>query len=321
MTKNLLIYDARAARYKELLEPLFPDISIYTATTEEEAIAIVGNAHELFALGHLFSDDLVSRAAKLEWAQALTTGVDGVFMLTALSNDIILTNARGIHGPQMSEMAFMHMLALTRNFPRMVHNQTAAKWDRWPQALLHEKTITIVGVGVIAEDLAPKCKAFNMTVYGVSGTKRDVPGFDRMFGRDELIKAASLSDYLLLLVPYSAETDKLVDADVLAAMKPDAYIVNLARGGVLDEDALMDVLRAGKIAGAGLDVFAERPLPSDHPFWSMDNVLITPQVGGMSATYQDQMVPILEQNIRHFLRREFDKMVNVVDHRLLDAPA
>jgi len=313
MTKTLLVYDIRAAHYKELLEPLFPDLPIHAATTEDTAAAAAPGAHMLFALGHHFSDALVSKAAKLEWAQALTTGVDGVFKLTTLGPDVIVTNARGIHGPQMSEMAFLHMLALTREFPRMVRNQTAAKWDRWPQVLLTDKTITIVGVGAIAEDLAPKCKAFNMTVHGVTGTKRDVPGFDRIFARDQLAEAAALSDYLLLLVPYSPETDKLVDAGVLAAMKPESYVINLARGGVLDEDALLDALQAGRLGGAGLDVFAQEPLAPDHPFWSMENVVITPRLGGMSAIYQSQILPILEQNIRHFLNGDIDKMINVVD--------
>ena len=196
--------------------------------------------------------------------------------------------------------------------PRAVRSQDQHKWDRFPARLLKDKTVGIFGIGMIAEELAPMCKAFGMTVVGISSVKRQVPGFDRMVSRDQLEQAVRELDYLVLLTPYSAATRGIVGEKVLAAMKASSYLINLARGGVVDEPALIKALQEGRIAGAALDVFTQEPLPGDHPFWSMDRVLITPHLGGFCDVYVDQALPVVEQNIRCFLAAERGKMVNVV---------
>jgi D-2-hydroxyacid dehydrogenase (NADP+) len=160
--------------------------------------------------------------------------------------------------------------------------------------------------------LAPRCKAFGMTVWGYSSSSRAVPGFDRMLLRNDLVSTAKDLDYLVLLVPYSEETRHSIGADVFAAMKPSAYFVNLARGGVVDEDAMMAALKAGKIAGAALDVFQTEPLPSDHPLWSMKNVIITPHLGGFCDVYADLALVTVEHNMECFLRGDIDGMLELV---------
>jgi len=172
----------------------------------------------------------------------------------------------------------------------------------------------IVGVGAIAEALAPRCKCFGMKVIGVSASHRVPAGFDAMYGREELLQAAAQADFLVILVPYSAQTENMIDARVLAAMKASAFLINVARGGVLDEQALLQALRAGRIAGAGLDVFRDQPLPADNPFWREPRVLITPLLGGMSNIYLEQAYPIVSANLRHFLAGRLDAMLNVVPH-------
>jgi phosphoglycerate dehydrogenase-like enzyme len=153
-----------------------------------------------------------------------------------------------------------------------------------------------------------------MTVYGVSGTARVPPGFDGVFTRHELVHAASLADFLILVVPYSPETDNLIDSAVLNAMKPSAFLINVARGGVLDEGALLRALREERIAGAALDVFRQQPLPTDNPFWREDRVIVTPLLGGMSDIYLEQAYPIVQRNLEAFLAGRIDSMVNVVPH-------
>ena len=312
MKKNLLIIEALAERYQKLLEPKFPDLSIHTAPRAAEVGEIIRETHAIFAMSHAVGDDLVRKAPRLEWIQSLISGTDPLLALKNLKEDVRITNARGIHGPQMAEMAFLHMLSLARNYPRMGRNQDRRIWERWPQPLLYQKTVGIVGVGAIAEELALKCQAFNMKVLGISNTKRAVAGIDCIYRREELPQAAAEVDFLIVLVPYSAETDKIINAKVLAAMKPSAFLINLARGPVLDEDALVEALKARKIAGAGLDVFVKEPLPEDHPFWGLENLMITPHVGGMSDIYPEQVLPILETNLRHFLKGERGKMINIV---------
>ena len=220
----------------------------------------------------------------------------------------------GMHGPQMSELVFLHMLVLLRDYPRILRNQAAAHWERWPQPLLWHKTAVIVGVGAISEALAPRCKAFGMRVYGVSNSPRTPAGFDAVLGRGEIEKAAGLADFLILIVPHSPDTENLINADVIAAMKPGAYLINVARGGVLDEAAMVTALRARRIAGAALDVFRTQPLPPEHPLWREERLIITPLLGGMSNVYLEQAYPIVKHNVERFLAGRFDEMINKIPH-------
>ncbi len=244
----------------------------------------------------------------------MTTGTDAILGSRALRPEVVVTTMRGIHGPQMSEMAFMYMLNLARNYPRMLDNQRRHVWKRWTQTRLCGKTVTIVGVGVVAESLAPRCKAFGMTVLGVTRTPRAIDGFDRLFDYAQLVQAAAAADFLVVLAPYSAETDSLINASVLAAMKPRAILINLSRGGLCDEDALLDALRNKRIAGAGLDVFRTEPLPADSPFWDLDNVSITAHCSGSSDGNLALMWPIIETNMRCFLDNRWSEMINRVPH-------
>ena len=168
------------------------------------------------------------------------------------------------------------------------------------------------GAGAIAEHVAKVCQAFGMTTLGISRTPRKLDGFDAIYPREKLLEAAAQADFLLALVPYTKENDKIVNAAVFDVMKPTAYLINIARGGVVDETALMKALREGKIAGAGLDVFEEAPLPSSSPLWDMDNVFITPFIGGRSDRYEESIMSIIKPNLRSFLGGRDDEMINRV---------
>jgi phosphoglycerate dehydrogenase-like enzyme len=204
------------------------------------------------------------------------------------------------------------MLSLARGLPRSLRQQAKRKWDRFPVRLLKGKTVGIFGVGTIAAELAPKCKALGMKVVGISSAARTVPGFDAMRGREELEQAVKDWDYFVLLTPFTPETKNIVDAKIFAAMKPSSFFVNLARGGVVDEDALLDALKNGKIAGAALDVFAREPLPEDSPFWDMENVIVTQHQGGFFDGYPGFALPVVEENMRKYLAGDLKGMINVV---------
>jgi D-2-hydroxyacid dehydrogenase (NADP+) len=211
----------------------------------------------------------------------------------------------------VSEAALAGMLALSRDIPRFVRNQDTRTWGRWPARLLQHKTVGILGIGVIAEALAPKCKAFGMSVVGITSAKREIVNFDSVHDIDELHDVVPHLDYLVLLTPYSVATHHLIDARVFAAMKPSAYLINVARGGVVDEDAMVAALRNKEFAGAALDVFDHEPLPPDHPVWTFPNVIITTHQGGFCDTYVDLAMPILERNMRCFLDGNLKDMANV----------
>ena len=304
--------EAPAARFVELAAADFPQLELFATDDRRAALEQLGDAEVV--IGHHFQFDgtLIERARKLRWIQSLTAGVDAILRIPALPPHILITTTRGMHGSQMSELVFLHMLALGRDFPRMLRNQARAHWERWPQPLLDGKLAVIVGVGAIAERLAPRCKAFGMTVHGVSSSTRVPAGFDAVLPRDRLREAAARADFLILIVPLAPDTENLVDRGVLGCLKPTAYLINVARGGVLDEQALLERLRAGQLAGAALDVFRETPLPADHPLWREPRLIITPLVGGMSDVYLQQAYPFVRDNLRHFLAGRPERMVNLI---------
>ncbi len=312
---NLLIIDENhyADRYRSHFQTTFPDISISCLAPSEDARTRIREADILFTYGSFISDALIREAARLKWIQAQTTGVDGIADLPSLSKEVILTTTRGIHTAPVSELAILHMLAANRNLARNVRNQQAKLWARWPGTVLDRKTVGILGVGAISEALARHCKSFGMTVLGFSGSERNIEHFDRIHERKELERMAARLDYLVILAPLTAETKNLVDRRIFAAMKPNAYLVNVARGGIVNEDDLIDALRKGKIAGAGLDVFEEEPLPPHHPLWEMENVLITPHIGGRYDAIVERKLPIFEHNLRAFLEGKPELMMNRVE--------
>jgi phosphoglycerate dehydrogenase-like enzyme len=258
------------------------------------------------------ADHVVRDAKKLKWIQALGTGVDNIVDLPSLGKNVLVTNVRGIHGAPVSEATLAYMLSLARDMPRATHEQDKVQWQRWPAQLLTGKTVGILGVGLIAEYLAPICKALGMTTIGITGTPRETKGFDRMVGRDQLIDVASELDFLVALVPLSAETRNIVGRAVFKAMKPTAYLVNVARGGVVDEPALIEALEAGEIAGAALDVFSQEPLPPENPIWKAKNVQIYSHLGGYSLGYEDRAMPTIAGNMACFLEGRPKDMINIV---------
>ncbi len=300
-------------QYLKGIQAGFPDITINIVDHHSKVDPYIAEADILVTFGPMMAEHVLEKAKKLKWIQALGSGVDGITDRPSLRGDVVVTNLHGIHGGPVSEAALMAMLALARSLPRAVRNQQQGKWDRGvPPSLLKGKTAAIFGVGVISAELAPKCKALGMRVTGISSSVRTVPGFDHIYARKDLAQAAGEADYFVLLTPYSAETRNIVDAKIFAAMKPSSYLVNLARGGVVDEDAMMAALREGRIAGAALDVFSQEPLPGDHPLWSMDNVLITPHLGGFYDAYVDEALPVIGHNLRKFLADDTAGMINLV---------
>jgi phosphoglycerate dehydrogenase-like enzyme len=314
MPTSILILHFDVQDYCDRLSKLFPSVEFHGVHHASEAAPVIAGVDVIMGLGHHIPPALIAAAPKLKWVQALTTGTETLTAPGVLPPHVILTSTRGIHGPQMSELAFLNMIALARDFRRMQRNQAEGKWEQWGQPILEGKTIVIVGLGLLAEHLAERCKLFGMSVVGVSAGRRQAPHFDEVVGRDRLAEAAARADFLMLLVPYAPETHHLVDRKVLAAMKPSAFLINLARGGVLDEAALIERLQAGRIAGAGLDIFSKQPLPPDNPLWRMPNVIITPNVGGRSDRFVEQTMTVLEPNIRAFIDGRLNDLRNIIPH-------
>ena len=315
MTKVLIVLalpEPVRMQYFDHLRRRFPEIDLNMVDHNGKVGPYIGEAEVLLTFGPMMANHVFEKAKSLKWVQALGTGVDGIADQPALRKGVVVTNMHGFHGGPVSEAALMAMLSLARDLPRSLRLKGARKWERFPAKLLKEKTVGIFGVGAIAAELAPKCKALGMRVVGISSAKRQVAGFDAMRHRDELQQAVKDFDFLVLLTPYTPETKNIVDAEIFAAMKPGAFLVNLARGGVVDEAALVEALESGKLAGAALDVFAKEPLPEDSPFWGMDNVIVTQHQGGFFDGYPKFALPVIEENLRKYLSGDIDGMINVV---------
>lgn len=309
---SFLVMDRGAHIDPDAVRKAFPQETVRYAHDAGQALSVCADCDVLVAMAHDITDELIARMPKLKYICAMSAGTDRIDTLKNLKSDVRVTSGRGIHGPQMSELAFLGMIALSREFPRMQRNQQAHRWERWPQKLLWSKTAVLVGIGPIAEELAIRCEAFGLRVVGVSDARKEAPHFDAMVPRSRLNEAASEADFLIVLVPLSEKTRHMIDADVLAAMKPTGIIVNLARGPVIDEQALVKALQEGRIGGAALDVFEAEPLPNDSPLWDMPNVIITPRIGGMSDVYAQQVLPLVVHNLRCFVEGRPAEMKNVL---------
>ncbi len=313
---NLLLLLPRAENpdriYERNLAAHFPELRIDSVEHHEQVEGHIAGTDILMTFSPFMADHVVREAKQLKWIQVLGSGVDGVVNLPSLRREILVTNGRGVQATPVSEAALSLMFALSRDMPRMIRNQMSRTWERWPSQTLDGRTVGILGVGQIGEALALKCKALGMQVVGISSSTRAVKGFDRMFARGQLREAVRNVDYLVLLTPYSPQTHHIVNAAVLKQMKPTAVLINVARGGVLNEADLIIALRDGIIRAAALDVFSEEPLPAEHELWSLPNVLISPHLGGLNSSYPDSILPLLVHNVSMFLANRRNEMQNIV---------
>ena len=284
---------------------------IHASIKEEDIGEFIEKVNVL--LTFRISDGLIKRAKNLQWIQSMASGVDAIVKLPSLRKEVLLTSTRGIHAPQMAEMAILLMLSLNRNFPQIIRNQDKGIWERWPAKLLYQKKVGILGIGAIGEEIARKCKAFGMTVFGIDIVQRKVDAVDYSYGPEDLLKVVQEVDYFIIVVPLTPQTRKMVGTKVLSSMKPTAFLINIGRGEIIDENALIHALESGKIAGAALDVFSQEPLPKEHPFWKTKNLILTPHIGGTSTIYVDQVLSIFEENLRRFLKGERQTLINLVE--------
>ncbi len=250
-------------------------------------------------------------APNLRWLQGSGAGVDGFVATGILDPDskVIVTTAVGIHATSIGEYVFGSMLMFNRTWPEMVRLQDrhiwprSANWYKLGGRELVDQTLGIVGLGSIGRRIAQLGKAFNMRVLATrrsaTGNEKD-PDVDRFYPREKLHDMLHQSDYVVIAVPLTQETEKLIGEAELRAMQPHTYLVNIARGRVIDEAALIRALKEGWIAGAGLDVVEEEPLPADSPLFSMSNVILTPHISGISVHYDKRLATLFAENLRRY---------------------
>lgn len=299
-----------AYRFAERFALRATGIAHVEARSRAELDAAIAGADVLVCSG-LWRNDLPTIAPRLRLVQSCSAGTDQYDRDVLRQAGIRLTSGQGCNANAVSEHAIAQILALLRRLPEARDNQAKRHWRGMMGDFARRedeaggKTAIVVGTGRIGGRIARLCKALGMRVIGV---RRDptqgVDGADEVHGFRDLGHLAPRADFLVLACPLTDETRNLVDAAVLAAMKPTARVVNVARGRVVDEPALVAALREGRIGGAALDVTADEPLPQDSPLWDMPQVLITPHTAGETHSYEDNVLDMMMENIERLWRGE-----------------
>jgi phosphoglycerate dehydrogenase-like enzyme len=252
------------------------------------------------------------RARDLEWIQSASAGVDMLLFPELVRSHVVVTNARGIFDGAMAEYVLGLMLLFAKGLVGVIDRQRVAEWRHQDSERLAGKRVLVVGVGPIGRAIGGACTDLGMTVRGVGTTARGGDEVFRIvFGADELADACAWADYVVDVLPATPGTRHLFDGATFAAMRPSARFINVGRGSTVDQPALVDALREGRIAGAALDVFEEEPLPPDDPLWDLPNAIVSPHVSGDFAGWREALVELFVENLELYLTGR--PLKNVVD--------
>jgi phosphoglycerate dehydrogenase-like enzyme len=262
---------------------------------------------------------LLSAAPRLRWFHTVSAGVDGLVLPElAARDDLILTNNSGAYDVPIAEFVLGMIFAASKRVPAHLRYQREHRWAHGAEvdehAELRDAVLLILGMGSIGTELARLARGVGLRVVGVRRTARPDPSADRVVTPEHLPEAVRDADYLAVTAPLTARTRGLVSREVIAAMKPTAWLVNIARGPIVDEPALLEALRQRRIGGAAIDAWWEEPLPSGSPWWDLDNVIVTAHRSNSSPRLRERTLALFGENLQRFRRGE--PLLNVVDKKL-----
>jgi glyoxylate/hydroxypyruvate reductase A len=305
------------------VEKLVCVVQVNEGNVYEQALTRAGlderfEVHSL-KVGETIPDDLAARAEvlmgsrpgsylkkmpRLRWVQAMTAGVDPWLASADLSRDVTLCCARGTHRISMPENILGAIFHLTKPYMAIALDQRESRWTRRQSVPLAGKTLGILGLGAIGQELARKAAALEMRVIGTKRTPATLPHVDRVYAQDGTEEVLAASDFVVLLLPSTPETENLVNAKWLSAMKPTAWLLNFARGALIVDDDLIEAVKSKRIAGAVLDVFRQEPLPATHPFWQSEGIMVLPHLGGGHPQRGAAVADLFVDNAKRFLAGE-----------------
>ena len=293
------------------------NLEIVYPESAQQALELAPRAHG--AEVRWATPEFVAAAPQLRWVQATSAGVDRYLANEALMEDerIVFTNMQGMHGPTIADHVFGMLLVLTRDLRIHAQDARRGQWTRqgsevFEPVALEGRTLLVVGLGGIGREVAKRGKGFGMTVWATKRRATEPPPYvDRQETSDRLMAMLPEADVVVLCVPLTEETRGMIGAEQFAAMPDGSYLINIARGPVVDTEALMTALQDGTLAGAGLDVTDPEPLPAEHPLWQIENLIITPHVAARSSLTRGDWDRLYRENLRRFASGE--PLLNVVD--------
>ena len=295
-----------------LLNP-HPNVNIETANDPEQYAEILPRADGVLVWGFGISNEVLQSGSRLRWVHSISAGVDDLLTPELVAAEhVAITASKGPHAPLIAEHMVLLMLSLARHMPALIKDQAAHRWVNYARGDVPRistqmlgKTIAILGVGQIGEHLARMCKVgFGMKVLGMSRTTRGSKHVDRYFDRSELHEALGEADVVALCLSLTPSTEKIIGKAEFEAMKPTCFLVNGARGGLIDEDALAHAMNTGMIGGAALDTVASEPLPENSPLWDLPNTIITSHIAPITDGVGNEVGSFMIENIRRFAENE-----------------
>jgi phosphoglycerate dehydrogenase-like enzyme len=301
-----------------LLKRLPAGVDVTIGNTPEELAGAVANADVLMngmGTGDTFRT-VFPQAQRLRWVHSLSAGVENILTPELLASHVPLTNARGVFAESLGEFVIAAALFFAKDLGRMRRSQAAGKWDQFDVEVLYRQSMAIVGYGEIGRAVARRAKAMGMKVYATRRRPellKDDPLVDEAFSSNARAEMMAKADYVIAAAALTPETRGLIGEKEIAAMKPSAVIMNVGRGPVIDEAALVKALQENRIRGAALDVFDKEPLASDHPFWKMDQVLLSPHTADHTEGWLNEATEFFIQNFHRFVKGE--PLQNIVDKK------
>lgn len=295
------------------LEKAVPGAVVEAYRNPKEALPHVGDADALALWGFQDVEPLLQAGPHIRWVHSLSDGVEKLLTPSMMERPILLTNSHGVHDRAVSEHTLALLLSWFRRIPDAVRHQAAHEWVRPHGESLFGKTILIVGFGSIGRAIAQRAKVFETHILAVKKHLSTEMFADHVYTEEQLLEILPQADIVIAALPSTPETENFFGKEEFQAMKPSALFINIARASVVDETALIEALQNKEIAGACMDVFSKEPLPPDHPFWSMDNVIMTPHIASMVPDFWHKLTSLLQTNFIAFSRGE--RLMNVVDKK------
>lgn len=295
-------------RYEKLLKEKRSNLPLFVCSSKENIEQHIEEADIIFS-GHTFPVELLSKAKNLKWIQSISAGVENFVLSASIPEQVILTKIIGVHGPIMSEYVLGYILAITLNMKYAFESQKKREWPYYVPDTLRAKTVGVIGLGSVGACIAYKLHLVGAEVIGLEEQEKRLPYISREYLVSEIKEFLERSDFVVMSLPLTPRTQGIFGAKEFAMMKKNAYFINVSRGSLVQEEALVQALKTGQIAGAVLDVFREEPLPKSHELWKMDNVIITPHISGPSIP--EDIVEVFLENLRRF--EESKELVGVVD--------
>jgi D-2-hydroxyacid dehydrogenase (NADP+) len=275
-------------------------------SNQQELKLLLKQAEVIFGWIHQFPKNLSARTDRLKWIQVMTAGVDRL-PEEILKSGIRVANASGLHSSAMGEVVLEMMLMFVKDAAACIRMKQEKEWRRYRPGILRGQTAGILGLGAVGKEIARLCKAFGMKVIGIrrsGGAVSPLPEVDHVYRREQLPVMLAESDFVVLALPLTKETEGMIGEMELRGMKPTAFLINVARGAIVDEGVLIRALEEKWIAGAGLDVFTREPLPPESPLYAMPNVIYSPHISGEIPDYESRATEIFCENLRRYLAGE-----------------